>query len=132
MSTILVLLAAGAYGYYEFSRGNADLAHSTPQITIFAQVLLAEYSKDEVAANKKYLNKIVNVEGKLKSIDKDHTNSLTLTLEANDPMASVTCQLDERHSRDTGRVKVGDKIKVTGICAGMLADIVLVRCSVCE
>jgi len=127
---ILVIGLIGAiYAYSEYTRGNPDLAGAKADISISASQLLGEYSKDEKSANAKYLNKITSVRGILKSIDKDHTGSISLSLDTGDPIAGVSCELDARHLTDADKVHAGDSVTVTGICTGMLTDVVLVRCS---
>lgn len=125
----LIGLIGAIYGYTEYNRKPADLSGKKADISISATQLLGEYSKDEKAANQKYLNKILSVQGILKSIDKDHTGSISLAIDAGDPLGGVSCELDARHIADAGQVHVGDTVNVTGICTGMLTDVVLVRCS---
>ena len=86
-------------------------------------------SKQKSKLNKKYLNKITTVSGVLKSIDKDHSGSISLALETGDPLLGVSCELDARHIADAVALHVGDNVLVTGLCTGMLTDVVLVRCS---
>ena len=126
---VVIGLIGGIYAYTEYVRKPADLAGAKADISISAAQLLAEYSKDEKAANQKYLNKITTVSGILKSIDKDHTGSISLSLDAGDPVAGVSCELDARHISDAEQVHAGDNVMVTGLCTGMLTDVVLVRCS---
>ena len=57
IAVALVGLIGAIYGYSEYNRKNTDLSGAKADVTITAAQLLAEYSKDENAANKKYLNK---------------------------------------------------------------------------
>lgn len=129
IAIVVVGLIGAIYGYTEYNRKPADLSGAKADISVSAAQLFGEYSKDEKAANQKYLNKITTVSGVLKSIDKDHTGSISLSLDAGDPLAGVSCELDARHIADAEQVHVGDTVIVTGICTGMLTDVVLVRCS---
>ena len=126
---VVVGLIGGIYAYTEYNRKPADLSTAKADISISATQLLAEYSQDEKAANAKYLNKVTSVQGVLKSIDKDHTGSISLSLDAGDPLSAVSCELDPRHLADADQVHNGDSVIVTGLCTGMLTDVVLVRCS---
>jgi hypothetical protein len=129
IGVLLVVIIGAVYGYSEYTRKNADLAGAKADVVISAPQLLDEFSKDEKTADQKYLNKVTSVRGVLKSIDKDHTGSISLALDAGDPIAGVSCELDARHLADAESVHSGDSITVTGICTGMLTDVVLVRCS---
>jgi hypothetical protein len=125
-------IIGGIYGYSEYNRKPADLSGAKPDIVVSATQLLSEYSKDEKAANQKYLNKITSVRGVLKQVDKDHTGTISLALETGDPIAGVSCELDSRHTADTESIHIGDTITVTGKCAGMLTDVVLNHCALAK
>src|SRR6185369_9250118 len=85
---ILILgIIGGIYGYTEYNRKPADLSDAKPDNIVTASQLLGDYSKDEKAANQKYLNKVTSVRGVLKSVDKDHTGTVSLALETGDPIA---------------------------------------------
>jgi len=129
-SIAVVLLAALAFGYYEYTRGNPDLANAKPEVCIAAPALMNEFSQNEAQANTKYLNKVTCTRGVVKSVDTDHTGSVSVSLDAGDPIADISCQLDDRHLDEGQKIHTGDTINVTGVCTGMLTDVVLVRCSV--
>jgi hypothetical protein len=131
-SITLVLLAAGIFGYYEYTRGNPDLADQKPDVCIPAATLMNEFSQNETQANAKYLNKVTCTRGVVKAVEKDHTGSVSVALDAGDPMSDVSCQLDDRHLDEAQKIHTGDTVDVTGVCTGMLTDVVLVRCSVEE
>jgi hypothetical protein len=124
---LLVLTVGIVYGVREFTRGNKDLADAKPDVSIAATQLLSEYAANETVANKKYLNKVISVRGVLKSVDKDSAGMVTLSLDAGDPIAAVSCQLDTKHIDESAAVKSGDSVTVVGMCTGMLTDVVLVR-----
>ncbi len=127
---ILFFIIIGAiYGYLQYTRKNADLSGAKADIVVSATQLFSEYSQNEKAANAKYFDKIINVRGLLKTIDKDHTGTISLGLDAGDPMGGVSCELDARHSSDAGQIHTGDSVTVTGTCAGLLTDVVLNRCA---
>jgi hypothetical protein len=129
--SVLMLIAAG-YGYYQYTRKNPDLLGASADISILATNLQSEYGMDEDQANKKYLNKIIQVRGKVRQIETDSTGTVTLSLETSDPISSVSCQLDKRHADQASKSKEGDTVSLTGLCTGMLTDVVLVRCAIDE
>lgn len=128
-SVMLVLIGAAVFGYSEYTRGHADMAEAKAEVCITAPALLGEFTENEAKADAKYLNKVTCTRGVVKSIDKDHTGSVSVTLETGDPMASVSCELDTRHIDEAEKIHDGDTVNVTGICTGMLTDVVLVNCS---
>jgi hypothetical protein len=133
---VVIGLIGGIYAYTEYTRGNADLAGAKADIIVSATQLFDEYTKNETVANAKYFNKVTNVRGLLKSIDKDPSGTATLTLNSGDPQSNISCQLDARHSGDADKVHAGDTVTVTGTCSGkgesvmgIPSDIVLTRCA---
>ena len=127
---LLLGIIGGIYGYREYTRTNADLSGAKADIVVSATQLYTEYSQNEAAANAKYFNKIINVRGVFKSVDKDHTGAVSLALDAGDPMNGVSCELDPRHVSDADQIHAGDTITVNGTCAGVLTDVVLNRCAI--
>ena len=132
----VIVLVGGIYAYTEYTRGNADLAGAKADIVVSATQLFSEYSQNEATANAKYFNKVTNVRGVLKSIDKDHTGTVTLTLNSGNSLSNISCQLDPRHISDADLVHVGDSVTVTGTCSGkgesvmgIPSDIVLNQCA---
>ena len=130
LGMLAIVIVAGIYAYTEYVRKPADLAGAKVDIVVSATQLFNEYSKDEKAANAKYFNKVINVRGVLKSIDKDHSGGVSLSLDSGDPISGVSCELDARHVSDGEHVPPGDSLTVTGTCAGLLTDVILNRCSV--
>ena len=130
IGVLAVVIIGVAYGYSEYNRKNADLSGASADIVVSAAQLFGEYTQNEKAANAKYFNKIINVRGVLKSIDKDHTGTVSLCLDAGDPIGGISCELDSRHLRDAEEVHTGDSLTLTGTCSGLLTDVVLNRCAV--
>lgn len=130
-TTIIVLLAIGVYyGYTQYNRENPDLSEAKADVTVTAKELTAKYNENEEAGNILYLNKVLQVSGTLASIEKDESGAVTLMLEGNDMLSSVSAQLDARRLADTNLVKRGQSVTVNGICTGVLSDVVLIRCAV--
>jgi hypothetical protein len=129
--TLIALIAAGAYyGYSQYNRQNPDLSEAKADVTVTAKELTAKYSENEEAGNKLYLNKVLRVSGTLTSIEKDESGAVTLMLEGNDMLSSVSAQLDARRLADTNLVKRGQSVTINGVCTGALTDVVLIRCAV--
>src|SRR5579872_1534296 len=87
-SIAAVFLAALAFGYYEYTRGNADLADAKPDVCIAAPALMNEFSQNEAQANTKYLNKVTCTRGVVKSVETDHTGSISVMLDRSEEHTS--------------------------------------------
>lgn len=130
LAIIVIVLVGAGYGIREYTRGNKDLEGANPDVTISAVGLMADYTTDENAANAMYLNKVVRVRGMVKDVKQDSLGSYSIELESGSELSAVSCLLDKRHNEDAARVKEGDSVAITGICTGVLMDVVLVRCAI--
>ncbi len=127
---VIVLLIGAGYGYYQYTRGNKDLQNAKADISISSVSLLKEFSENENQANQRYLNKIIKVEGAVSTVSTDSSGAVTIALEAGDPLAQVSCQLDKKHNAESTGIRTGDTVAINGYCTGMLTDVVLIRCAV--
>ena len=125
---VVAVIAAAVTGIILFNKSHRSTADATSDYIVAAPALLQEFSQDEVAANQKYLDKVVAVQGKVKSVDTDEEGNMNLTLDAADEMAGVICTIPKSDSPDAAKVAIGETVTVKGICTGMLMDVVLIRC----
>jgi hypothetical protein len=125
---VLVLaLLGGGYGYMQWNKKHADVAAAKSDVAISPSDLLKEFNEDENLANSKYLDKVIEVEGTVKSINTVDVGG-SVSLDTGDEMASVTCEFE--NASDVVGVKVGDKLRVKGLCSGKLIDVVLNRSAI--
>ncbi|MBK8670348.1 MAG: hypothetical protein IPN89_13215 [Saprospiraceae bacterium] len=122
---LLVAIISGIIGYQQYNKSHAETKDAKSDIVISPAELLKNYETDEAAADKAYLDKILEVSGVIKTINEVPTGS-SLSLDTGSE-ASITCEF-ESHDAISG-MKVGDKVTIKGFCSGKLIDVVLVRCS---
>lgn len=115
-------LLGGAYGLYLYNKPTVSISKKKTEITITAQKLLSDFKKDEGEANTKYLNKTVEVSGRIKEI-KQVDQTQNIILETNDMMSSVICEMDH----DNTSISIGNNITIKGQCVGYLMDVVLTK-----
>jgi len=126
--------AAGLYGYKEYNRKNRDLASVRADIKIHSADLINAFEKNETEANKKFLDKVIQVDGAVKEVIKDEKGYYTLVLGKDGEMSSVRCSMDTVHQQETAGVLKGNNISLKGICTGFNADellgpdVILNRC----
>lgn len=129
----LVLIGAAViYGLREYTRSNEDLSSAQAEVTISAQNLMNAFTENEAAANAKYLNKIVRVQGVVKTISRDSLGSYSIELATESELSVISCLLDKRHNEDAKKVTPGRSVTITGLCTGALTDVVLVRSVISE
>jgi hypothetical protein len=127
ISVLLISIAVFA-GYRYINRPVASTSGKDAQITVTPQNLLADFEKDENAANIKYLDKVIAVKGKINSIKADNKDNISLILDTGNPISGIVCNLEKSQSEKSARLKTNDEVKIKGVCSGMLMDVILVSC----
>lgn len=112
----------GGIGFYMFNKPLESTMSMKPDYSFEPSVLLTAFTEDEVAANNKYLDKVIEVKGKVQKVEKAD-DKLTIYLETENLMSSIIFQME-----DAGvECEKGEEVVLKGICTGYLMDVVLVR-----
>lgn len=119
---------AAYYGYHEYNR-KAVPVEELKAVNIFTpDDLYNEFKNNEGEANRRYLNKPVEVLGKVIATNVSDKGIITVELESGDPMGVVSCELDPTATHATTKPIVQDNLRIKGICTGYLTDVILTRC----
>lgn len=130
LGLILVASVAAGYGFYLYNKKPADVRTLTADYTLTASALLADFNKDEAAANVKYLDKVLAVKGIVTEVKLDPVSGqATVTLDSGDPMAAVTCSFYNDEAASLKTIVQGASVVIKGNCTGKLMDVVLNKCS---
>jgi len=135
---LMVLTATGVfYAYQEFNRTAVDLEDAKPIVSTSALKILEEFSADQHTANQQYLGKILQLNGKIRAIDKDNKGFVTIVLGDESLSSSVRCSMDSTHAKQAAALLISNPVTIKGICAGyspdelgLGADLILNRCIV--
>jgi tRNA_anti-like len=137
---LLVVLVIGAiatfYIYREYNRTHKDTADIASDFSVDAISLIKEFEANEQTSNKKYWDKIIEVDGIVKEVVKDDNGLYSIVLGDTSVMSSVRCSMDSIHNKEAVTIKKGESYSVKGICTGYNADellgsdVILVRCAV--
>ena len=103
IALIAVLAAAGTF-YYVMHGGARDLKTEDTDFAVTTEQIIAEFTKNTDAANKKYLEKAVAVKGKVTKVE-----GLQVVLDN-----TVSCEFKEADST----LKVGESITIKGRVVG--------------
>lgn len=124
---LLAIILVGI-GIYVYNKPHQNIHKTKPDFELEASELFSQFETNEASANEKYLDKVVQVSGEVKEVNTDEAGQVSITLDAGNLMFGIICKLDElaKHKRST--FQPGEKIKLKGVCTGMLMDVVLVRC----
>ena len=123
------LAIGGMYGYYLYNKPLKDLSSGNADISIAANKLLNAFEADESLANSEYLDKIIQVSGKIEKIENTETGSSVL-LDAGSLMGFISFEMAP--DQDLSNYSLGDEITLRGVCSGYLMDVVLNRAVVIE
>ncbi|MFO0415444.1 MAG: OB-fold protein [Bacteroidota bacterium] len=122
------LCTGGWYMYTQILNPKHREIQKEKGISINAEELYQSFVSDEKAANATYLEKAIDISGKIGSISKNADSSQVIFLQTSDPIFGVNCTLEEKAEN----LKAGDSVRVKGICSGFINDVVLIRCHVIE
>ncbi|RMG85235.1 MAG: hypothetical protein D6714_06295 [Bacteroidetes bacterium] len=122
-----LVLIGGYVGYKMYNKPHEDMSRAAAEIKITAPELFAEFEADEAKANAKYLDKIVEVSGKVLQVDKDENGTVNVILDTGG-MFGVVCKLDDLSEHPRTSFETGSEVRFKGKCTGMNMDVLLVRC----
>ncbi|WP_300601513.1 hypothetical protein [Niabella sp.] len=129
---LIAVLLGGGYAYYQYNRKPADVKAEQPEITTDAAALVTAFSNDESAANRKYVEKIIAVTGKVTDVKIDTMGQATVFLDSSDPTTSVTCSFYDTEATAVKKLSTGQQVTIKGVCTGKLIDVVLNKCSIVQ
>ncbi|MEO6833714.1 MAG: hypothetical protein ABI378_13885 [Chitinophagaceae bacterium] len=123
MLVLLCIIAAILFGLREWYKPRRSVA-DVQAIHMSSDSLLAQFSANEKLADSLYLNKAIEVTGKVQSVDTNADGKTTVLFESQDPMSSVFCTLRKKGEK----VEVGSKTVIKGFCSGLTTDVILTDC----
>ncbi len=131
---LAILLAAGGYAYYEFMRGNPHLKNAKADYTFEAVEIMNVFEQDTALANKKFMDKVIAVTGKVSKTD-SNGNPVIIFMQHPEKMSSVKCSMDSVYANEYKNISSGAVVTIKGICAGgevldfgLGTDVSLKRC----
>ena len=125
--TGIIVVLIIAYTFYQFNKPHLDIASATPVSVLNSDELFAEFDLNENEANQLYLGKIVQVSGIVYSVDVGTKSDLNVLFMGDDDMFGVACNFNKDQLNESD-INKGDQVTIKGECAGMLSDVVLIRC----
>lgn len=128
--TGILIMAVAGYGWYLYNQKPADVRKLTADMELSAANLAQQFKENEMLACNRYIEKILIVSGKVTSVELNDMGQAMVSLETSDPLCSVVCSF---YSEETGTVKqltTGTTVRIKGNCTGMLADVILNKCSI--
>lgn len=117
---ILIIFIVGGFtvGYIVWNKPQRKVENEKG-IEVTSAQLVKDYQANEAEANKKYLDKAIQVSGTVSDIKNNQAGNSTIMLASDDVFAGVLCTLKEKPVEVTS----GAPVIIKGICSGMLSDV---------
>jgi tRNA_anti-like len=116
-----IIIIAALYARYQYNRTVQGLTDVGADYTVNATALINEFVSNETTANKKYLNKILEVKGMIKKVEENSGTGIVVLGDTTD-MSGVRCILDSTTSTTAGSLHRGAVITIKGAITGFNKD----------
>ena len=124
---LILLVTASAVGYFMWNKPQRNVENEKG-IQVTAVQLVKEFQANEADANKKYLDKAIQVNGTITEVKNNQDGKSTITLASDDAFTGVFCTL----KANAANLNAGSVVTIKGICSGMLSDVRLSEAVVVE
>ena len=115
--------------YQTYNTPHSNIMGSTKDISLTADKIMDDFFSDESKANKRYLDKIIEVSGIISELKVVKEKGI-ITLKTTQDFGNVLCHLSEDTSQDIQALSEGQRITLKGVCTGYLMDVILVKSEV--
>ncbi|RYD81290.1 MAG: hypothetical protein EOP53_06775 [Sphingobacteriales bacterium] len=117
---ILAILGGTVAFFYVWNKPKVSIAKTAPAFSIATSQLAAEFSKDSASANKKYLNKVISITGKVTEMETDAAGFVSLIF--NEAGVDIQCTLDSAANTKAANRNLQDSVRIKGNYVGYLND----------
>ena len=116
---VALFLIGGAGFWYIMNEEYADTSSVKPAFTVNAMDLIQEFQQGDSAANKKYAEQIITVNGRISEIEAADT---TANIKFIDTLTGsyVIFDFQSQHANDAKSLQVGDSVSLKGSCSGSI------------
>ena len=116
IAVIVLLLAGAGIVWYLFTLKFNDTAKEKAAYTVTAERLLAEFARNDTAANKKYTDQIISVKG---VVSEKEAADTTINIKfADSTGAYIIFAFQQAHLAEAKGLKEGDSVIIKGSCSG--------------
>lgn len=107
--------------------GSTTPAAAAPALKLEVKALLKDYKENEVAADTKYKDKIVEITGTVDQIKKDVFDHIYVTVGTGAPFEIPTaqCFFDDSATAQAAALKKGQKITIRGRVDGLMMNVLI-------
>jgi hypothetical protein len=133
---LTIALMGTVIAWREFNRKIPDTAGRPSAFQLKAMDLIDSFSKNQQQASRRYLDKVIEVDGAVRKVEKDEQGNYTVILADQGTMSAVRCSFDSAHLMEASRLKAGEIVTLKGVCTGfnqddlLGSDVIMNRCAV--
>ena len=110
---IIAVLAAAATGIYLWNKPHIKV-EDRKGIALTADQLCKDFNENEAAANTLYLNKAIQVSGRISEVATNLDGGSMIVIQTSDASSAVQCSMREKDIP----LKKGEMITLKGFCSG--------------
>lgn len=119
--SVAVAGAIAALAFYAIFFKSHRSIDNEQAISVTAVQLFSDFVANEQDANKRYLDKAVEVTGKITEITSNMERHTVVALATDDILFGVRCTLLDAQTS----LQPGDTVRIKGICKGFLSDVII-------
>jgi hypothetical protein len=124
---LVIFASVAIFGYLQFNKPHRNVLKAKVEFTIPASDLLHEFESNSTLANEKYSGKILQVSGKVESVNVTPSSS-TIQLSCEGGFYGINCSFNSENATTLLQIKIGSEIQVKGECKGYIDDVILNNC----
>lgn len=124
-----VCLLAAILIYYFKSDSLVSETQNIAAIEINAVNLYSAFENNEEKADSLYKEKLIKVSGHISEISKNNDGEYEILLETKNELGYVACRV-ANSSPNQDLILENKNIKLTGICSGLMMDVLVINCNV--
>ncbi len=117
LAGFILLLAGGAAVWYIFTEKFDDTKKVQADHTVNAMEFIKEFKQGEAAANKKYAEKVIVVNGTVSEI-RNADSSTNIIMADPDSGDYIIFAFQEQHMAEARALKTGQQVSIKGSCSG--------------
>lgn len=131
LGLIILISIAATVGWLQYNKPHVDVYIEKADYVLPVHKLISDYMTDEISADKKYANKIIEIKGKVNSVSSSNGKG-TVTFNILDSETGITCNFQSKEKSKIAKLNINQTITVKGICTGMLLDVMMKECVIID
>jgi hypothetical protein len=114
---IVGVITGGFIAYRIFTKPHRDVTKEQG-VSVSAQALYDAFHTNEAAANAKYLDKAIQIQGEVANVSTNQDGKTVIDFKTNDPFVVINCTFKQ----SPGALHPGETVTFKGICTGYIPD----------